>query len=481
MLERQLTSIGYAAVVASAPEAPRVIAQFEPDVLLVALHNGTDGERLALARRLRAEASTHALPVVFLYHRDEGAHRAAALNLGADDYFPLASRPAELAARLDALSWRAEAGRRAAPSAGERRAEIDNFMLLIDAVRDDARDAERGGALALVEAVSGEAGGAQDRRTLGEAHGFLKLNLRRADSIAFYGPTTLLIYMPGRDREEARAALARLREEFKPTRPGADIAAGVVSFPADGAEVETLIEKAETAVASARSADAPRRVLAYEPEAGGVAVAGEPATALTFEEKPAASHASHGQAPSAQAPSGGSAPRVELPATQAPGGSRRRQPQGDATEEWTRRAAEAGERELERRARGEVMPRRLLLAVSDPLRMSRLNLLARAAGYQVRAAFDGHQALNLLRIERPDLLVLDRVLEDMDGLEALRRLNQQFAGARNRLPVVLLADGSGAGEALRREATEAGASAVASLSSDPFDFLATIRRAGGVE
>ena len=53
------------------------------------------------------------------------------------------------------------------------------------------------------------------------------------------------------------------------------------------------------------------------------------------------------------------------------------------------------------------MPRRLLLTVSDAARMAQLNSLIRSAGYEARAAFDGQQALDLLRIERPDLLLLD--------------------------------------------------------------------------
>ena len=175
----------------------RDISEFLPDVALIELREG-ERERVALARQLRAEASTYALPIIFLYQRDERAQRNAALNIGVDDYFALSTQPSEMQARLDALFWRTHAGRRAAPVVGEQHAEIDNFLLLLDAVRAEM---EKGsdGAVALIEAAARE-GEVQSRpereRVLAEAHGFLKLNLRRMDNIAFYGPMTLLVYLP---------------------------------------------------------------------------------------------------------------------------------------------------------------------------------------------------------------------------------------------------------------------------------------------
>src|SRR5918912_1430408 len=89
------------------------------------------------------------------------------------------------------------------------------------------------------------------------------------------------------------------------------------------------------------------------------------------------------------------------------------------------------------RLSGALMPLRLLLTVSDAARMAQINLLLRAAGYEARAAFDGQQALDLLRIERPDLLLLDYELHDINGVEMLRRLSKQ-SGGRLTMPVVLL-------------------------------------------
>src|SRR5205823_11694848 len=97
-------------------------------------------------------------------------------------------------------------------------------------------------------------------------------------------------------------------------------------------------------------------------------------------------------------------------------------------DEPTHAASEAATQEIERRASGAVMPRRLLLTVSDAARMTQINSLIRSAGYEARAAFDGQQALHLLRIERPDLLLLDYELQGIDGLETIRRLRKQNGG-----------------------------------------------------
>jgi CheY-like chemotaxis protein len=141
-------------------------------------------------------------------------------------------------------------------------------------------------------------------------------------------------------------------------------------------------------------------------------------------------------------------------------------------------AVEAGARELERRAGGAIMPGRLLLTVSDAARMAQINALIRSAGYEARAAFDGQQALDLLRIERPDLLLLDYQLHGMDGVETLRRLRKQ-SGGRLKLPVILLLPPDH--ELARQEALELGARDVVTTPYDPAELLTSVRLAGNAE
>lgn len=522
-LQSHLAASGYETNTATATDAARLIDEFAPDILIIELSGvktdeagntiGDDNE-LALARRLRAEAATYALPLIFAWNTDERTMRNAALNIGVDDYFPLAIPPTQMLARLDSLFWRIEAGRRAAPVVGDQRGEIDNFMLMLDSVREEITSGARG-TLALVYAVSRDGKASIDKaardRTLAEAHGFLKLNLRRIDAVAFYGPTTLFVYLPRMATRAAVAALTRLRGEFLNERLNSDIAIGLASFPEDGEDVETMIEKAEAAAEAARVSSTHTRVLAHTmPEQTRVAPTGESSLQgqIVLRQIP---HAQSTQTPTTPAatPSPEQQPAFQreqtmTPPTAIPQPATHKLSSGVVREtrmaddvgagivmpvhsshrmqangvDVAHAAAEAAARERERRASGAVMPRRLLLTVSDAARMAQLNSLIRSAGYEARAAFDGQQALDLLRIERPDLLVLDHELHGIDGVETLRRLRQQ-GGGRLTLPVLLLLPSNN--ESVRSEALKLGARSVVTTPYDPADLLENVRVAGSVE
>lgn len=313
--------------------------------------------------------------------------------------------------------------------------------------------------------------------TLAEAHDFFLLNLRRVDSIAFYGPTLLLVYLPRKTGGAARQDLARLCEEFQATRPeGISLDIGVASFPADGTEVENLIERAEAALAQTGVTD--------------VEEAREVSPSYPAADKPPGE-----SAPASFAPGGADAQRPEAVAERngrvdfSPSRAVRESKQTDMETSMmpaagaggagagqgtlAQSAAEAAARERERRTRGAMMPRRLLLTISDPARMAQTNLLLRSAGYEVRAAFDGLQAINLLRIERPDLLVIDDALYGIDGLEALRRLHRQHH-ERLPLPVVLLLSNTSE----RAEARRLGVRGFVAMPYDPDELLTCVRTVG---
>ncbi|HYN85440.1 MAG TPA: response regulator [Pyrinomonadaceae bacterium] len=428
-LAGRLRAAGYETRAEPCADAPAAAAEFAPDVLLAVAGGGVEGlgGAVALVRRLRTEAATHALPVVVLFREDARSLRSAAAGVGADDYFALDSAAEELRARLEALFWRAEAGRRASPT--EQREEIDNFLLLLDAVRSDASDGDRRGSVALV-ACSTRSGG--DAGTLlREAHGFLKLNLRRLDAVAFYGPTLLFVYQPGRDANEARNTLARLADEFETTRPRARLLTGAASFPDDGRGVEQLIETTERRLERAREDDSETAHAPAASRAARMINALDASTRTLLGER-----------------------RVDAATRE------NRTTGGDP------RGVHAGG--------GVAFARRVLLVVSDASLMARLNLLLRSAGAEVRAAFDARQALGLLRIERPDLVLVAETLADMQGVEMLRRL---AATADNRLAsgaVLLVTNPSGRAAG---EAAEIGANAVACVPYNPEEILDGIRRA----
>src|SRR4051794_10238633 len=77
---------------------------------------------------------------------------------------------------------------------------------------------------------------------------------------------------------------------------------------------------------------------------------------------------------------------------------------------------------------------RLLVVEDEPNIRELLSTSLRFAGFEVHTAGDGATALKLAEVERPDLLVLDVMLPDMDGFAVTRRLRDQG----RRMPVVFL-------------------------------------------
>src|SRR2546423_2594273 len=154
-LREKIASAGFEVARATVEEAARRVEEFAPEVVFICF-GGREGEGrlVTLARRLRSEPATFALPVVLLFRTDERTLRSSARHVGADDYFAQDATPEEFRARTNALLWRVEAGRRSAPAVADQRSEIDNFLFLLDAVAADER---RGmcGALALVETRGG--------------------------------------------------------------------------------------------------------------------------------------------------------------------------------------------------------------------------------------------------------------------------------------------------------------------------------------
>jgi DNA-binding response OmpR family regulator len=76
----------------------------------------------------------------------------------------------------------------------------------------------------------------------------------------------------------------------------------------------------------------------------------------------------------------------------------------------------------------------LILLVEDELELARVvQRELESAGYKVRHAADGSQALASFRETQPDLIVLDWMLPGMDGLEVIRNVRQGSS-----IPVLML-------------------------------------------
>src|SRR5947199_5750779 len=75
-----------------------------------------------------------------------------------------------------------------------------------------------------------------------------------------------------------------------------------------------------------------------------------------------------------------------------------------------------------------------VLVVEDEASIaSFVSLYLKNAGYDVRAATNGADALASVQAEQPDLIVLDLMLPDIDGIEVCKRIRQ-----RSDVPILML-------------------------------------------
>jgi len=81
-------------------------------------------------------------------------------------------------------------------------------------------------------------------------------------------------------------------------------------------------------------------------------------------------------------------------------------------------------------------PRRIMVVEDHVQTRELLQYNLQAAGYEVRAVGGGEQGLDTMNRWRPDLVVLDIMLPEMDGLEVCRRLKQ--SPALRSVPVIML-------------------------------------------
>ena len=97
-------------------------------------------------------------------------------------------------------------------------------------------------------------------------------------------------------------------------------------------------------------------------------------------------------------------------------------------------------------APGGASPEARLLVVDDePNILELLSVSLRFSGFEVHTASNGQQALTQARAVKPDLLVLDVMMPELDGFEVVRRLR----GEGSRAPVLFLTARDGTEDKVR--------------------------------
>jgi adenylate cyclase len=113
---------------------------------------------------------------------------------------------------------------------------------------------------------------------------------------------------------------------------------------------------------------------------------------------------------------------------------------------------------------------RILVVDDVPENIRLLEAVLTPHGYDVVSAADGRSALELVESARPDLVLLDIVMPELDGYATCRRLREREETAV--LPVIMVTSGSGAE---KRLAIDAGADDLIPKPFDRHELLARVR------
>src|SRR5512136_1472335 len=83
------------------------------------------------------------------------------------------------------------------------------------------------------------------------------------------------------------------------------------------------------------------------------------------------------------------------------------------------------------------MKKNRILVVEDEESLLKLeSILLSSKGYSVTGVMDGKSALEEVRMNKPDLVILDVMLPEMDGFEVCRRIKED--PSLNHIPVLIL-------------------------------------------
>ncbi len=82
------------------------------------------------------------------------------------------------------------------------------------------------------------------------------------------------------------------------------------------------------------------------------------------------------------------------------------------------------------------MAKKILITEDSPTILEILKVVLAEEGYEVIAASDGQEALNLAKTEKPDLMVLDLMLPKIDGYKVCRML--KFDEKYKDIPIIML-------------------------------------------
>ncbi len=114
------------------------------------------------------------------------------------------------------------------------------------------------------------------------------------------------------------------------------------------------------------------------------------------------------------------------------------------------------------------MNRTILVVDDDKKIVDLVSLYLKRDGYTVLTAYDGQEALDVARRKQPDLVVLDLMLPELDGMDVCRLLR-----AESRVPIIMLTARSTDEDKLR--GLDIGADDYVTKPFNPRELVARVR------
>lgn len=84
------------------------------------------------------------------------------------------------------------------------------------------------------------------------------------------------------------------------------------------------------------------------------------------------------------------------------------------------------------------MTAKILVVDDDPEIREAISLILEANGYKVVTAQDGIDGLNKLKVDKPDLMILDLLMPRLDGFGVCKELKDPRWAKYARIPIIIL-------------------------------------------
>ena len=118
------------------------------------------------------------------------------------------------------------------------------------------------------------------------------------------------------------------------------------------------------------------------------------------------------------------------------------------------------------------MAQKILVVDDEQIVQRLLQFHLSRAGYQTLSAYNGRQAVEVAANELPELIIMDVMMAEMDGLTALKQLKTREA--TKSIPVIMLTANSH--QVTREEAEASGAALFLTKPFSPTRLVTEIRR-----